>query len=162
MKLWAVCIAVMLLAGGVAMGQAVVPLGGQFQINSYTTSAQYHAIVAKDAQGDFVVVWQSGGSYGTGTDTDGWSIQAQRYDDTGTPAGSQFQVNSYTTSSQSAPSVSALGPEGSFVVVWASVGSYGTDLSTFSVQGQRFLTDVIFTEGFESGDFGDWVAFPPP
>ena len=54
------------------------PLGGEFQVNSYTTSAQDRAAVATDALGDFVIGWQSDGS--SGTDQDGRSIQAQRFD----------------------------------------------------------------------------------
>jgi hypothetical protein len=55
------------------------------------------------------------------------------------PAGPEFQVNTYTTSSQSGPSV-AMDPDGAFVVVWQSYGSGGTDTSGRSIQGQRFAT----------------------
>ena len=74
--------------------------GGEFQVNSYTTSYQCDPAVAADAAGNFVVVWQSYGS--AGTDTSERSIQAQRYDGAGRPQGGQFQVNSYTTGYQTA------------------------------------------------------------
>lgn len=101
--------------------------GGQFQINSYTTGYQglflpTPAVVAADADGDFVVVWDSEGS--DGTDTDSISIQGQRYASDGSAVGSQFQVNSYTSGYQFAPSV-ALDADGDFVVVWASLESKG-------------------------------------
>ena len=48
-------------------------VGGQFQVNTYTTDYQYFSSVALDADGDFVVVWESEGS--GGTDSDGLSIQ---------------------------------------------------------------------------------------
>ena len=111
------------------------PVGGQFQVNSYTTSLQYRAAVAADAQGNFVVAWRSSGSYGT--DTSGDSIQAQLFDDAGEPVGDEFQVNSYTTNNQFGPSVSA-DAQGNFVVAWTSPGSPGTDTLETSVHGQRY------------------------
>ncbi|MCH8828952.1 MAG: cadherin-like domain-containing protein [Planctomycetes bacterium] len=36
-----------------------VALGGEFQVNSFTTGEQKDAIVAVDASGDFVIVWES-------------------------------------------------------------------------------------------------------
>ncbi len=38
---------------------AGVALGGEFQVNTYTTNFQSSPAVAADAEGDFVVVWQS-------------------------------------------------------------------------------------------------------
>ncbi len=112
----------LLLAGGMALAQEVVPLGSQFQINTYTGFQQYFAKVASDARGDFVIVWQSLG--GSGTDPSGWSIQAQRFNASGTPRGDEFQINSYTTGSQRRPAVAA-DDLGNFVVVW--YGDYQDD-----------------------------------
>ncbi len=110
-------------------------LGGQFQVNSYTTSNQVFPTAAVDADGDFVVVWSSYGS--SGTDSSSYSIQGQRYTSDGSPLSSEFQINSYTTSSQSLPTM-AVDADGDFVVVWSSYGSEGTDSSSWSIQGQRF------------------------
>src|SRR5262245_61890816 len=71
-----------------------IPTGPQFQVNTYTTNSQPASSVAADADGDFVVVWESRGS--SSGDTSGASIQGQRYDSAGSPLGSQFQVNTYT------------------------------------------------------------------
>ncbi len=68
-----------------------------------------------DADGDFVVVWFSYGS--GGTDSSSISVQGQRYASDGSTVGGEFQVNTYTTSSQKDPSVS-LDADGDFVVVW--------------------------------------------
>src|SRR5262245_3334709 len=57
-------------------------LGGEFQINTYTTDFQYLPRVAADAAGDFVVVWGS-----SGEDGDGAGIAARRFDSAGTPLG---------------------------------------------------------------------------
>ena len=114
---------------------AGTPQGAQFQVNSYTTSDQLSPEIASDADGDFVVVWQSNGS--SGGDTLNTSVQGQRYSAAGVPQGAQFQVNSYTTSHQRYPAV-ASDADGDFVVVWRSEGSAGGDTSYSSIQGQRY------------------------
>ncbi|HXK22359.1 MAG TPA: hypothetical protein VMS55_06730, partial [Myxococcota bacterium] len=114
------------------------PLGGEFQVNTYTTGDQVSRSVATNAQGDFVVVWTSEGS--SGGDTSETSIQGQRYSSSGTAQGGEFQVNSYTSNFQVAPAVAA-DAAGGFVVVWESRGSSGSDHSGFSVQGQRYASN---------------------
>jgi hypothetical protein len=113
-------------------------VGGQFQVNTYTTDLQEKPLVSLDADGDFVVVWASFGS--AGTDSSDYSVQGQRYASDGSPVGSQFQVNTFTADYQYQPAV-ALDAAGDFVVVWASFGSAGTDSSGYSVQGQRYASD---------------------
>jgi len=115
-----------------------IALGSEFQVNSYTTSSQTQPAVASDALGDFVVVWESEGS--PGNDHSGHSIQGQRYDPMGNAVGSEFQVNTYTTSFQELAAVSA-SPSGDFVVTWQSEGSPGTDTSGLSIQGQRYASN---------------------
>jgi hypothetical protein len=114
------------------------PQGEQFQVNTYSTNYQRFPSVAADAGGEFVVVWHGFGSYGT--DQDGYSVHGQRYASDGSAQGAEFQVNTYTTLFQSNASVAAIA-DGAFVVVWQSYGSYGTDTSSFSVQGQRYASD---------------------
>ena len=114
-------------------------LGTQFQVNTNTTNNQTNPSVAAEANGDFVVAWDS--YYGSsGTDTSSWNIQGQRYASDGSTPGAQFQVNTYTTAYQSTPSVAA-DADGDFVVVWYSVGSSGTDPSGYSIQGQRYASN---------------------
>src|SRR6185295_152428 len=91
------------------------PLGGsEFRINTYTTYFQFLPKVASDANGDVVVVWESIGQDGSGP-----GVFGRRFNSAGTPVGTEFQVNSATTSSQSSPSI-ASDPSGNFVVVWVS------------------------------------------
>src|SRR5262249_13999488 len=118
--------------------------------STYTSSNQVAPAVAMDTVGEFVVTWQSVGSYGmdcstfpfvcTDVDTSGYSIQAQRFDAGGHKVNGQFQVNSYTTLKQQFSSV-AMDGEGNFVVAWQSNGSYGTDSYLYSVQAQRYRAD---------------------
>ncbi len=108
------------------------------QVNTYTTNSQTLAAVAMAADGDFVVVWASGGS--PGTDSSSWSIQGQRYAADGSAIGNQFQVNTFTSDQQVFPSV-AMDADGDFVVVWQSWGSGGSDSSNYSIQGQLYAAD---------------------
>jgi hypothetical protein len=128
---------------GQRYNSAGAPQGGQFQVNTYNTNDQVYPSVAIDSDGDFVVVWDSLGS--SGSDTDDWSIQGQRYNSAGIPQGTQFQVNTYTTNYQRQPAVS-LENEGDFVVVWESYGSVGNDTAGYSIQGQRYNSDGV-TQG---------------
>jgi hypothetical protein len=108
---------------------AGAPAGGEFQANTYTTSAQAAPAVGRGAQGGFLVVWLSVGQDGAGA-----GIVGQRYDAAGVPIGSEFQVNTYTTNGQASPAVTA-DAVGNFVVVWES---YAQDGAGFGVFGQRY------------------------
>jgi hypothetical protein len=109
-------------------------LGTQFQVNSYATGSQIEPAAAIAGGGDFIVTWASAGS--PGNDGFGSSVQARRFSAGGSPAGTDFQVNSYTANDQTSPAVAARS-SGDFIVVWESRGSAG-DNSSWSVQGQRF------------------------
>src|SRR5262249_58409985 len=66
-------------------------------------------------------------------------VFGQRYDGSGAPVGTEFQVNPYTPGLQRAPAVAAV-QNGGFVVVWESGSSYyqtGQDGSSVGVFGQR-------------------------
>lgn len=89
------------------------PAGSEFVVNTYTPLAQEAPAVAATADGGFVVVWQSNGQDGNGT-----GIFGQRFANTGAPAGTEFQVNTYLTGYQGSPDVAAL--TSGFVVVWES------------------------------------------
>jgi len=103
-----------------------LPLGPEFRANTYTTGRQGPPSIAIDASGDFVVVWKS--SYPQD------EVFAQRYASMGEPLGGEFRVNTYTTMSQSYPSV-ASDSAGNFVVVWHS---YNQDGALEGVFGQRY------------------------
>src|SRR5688572_11241086 len=114
------------------------PIGGVFQINSYSANFVREPSVARDAAGDFAVVWTSSG--GPGSDNSGDSVQGRLFAASGSPISGQFQVNTYTTANQLRPSV-ASDSAGNFVVAWESDGSAGSDISGFSVQGRRYAAN---------------------
>jgi len=94
-------------------------LGGEFQVNTYTTGNQAYPTVAMSADHSFVVAWQSDGQ-----DGDGFGVFARRYDGTGTPVTGEVPVNTFTTGPQIQPVV-ATDRDGNFVVVWDSVSQDG-------------------------------------
>jgi hypothetical protein len=109
-----------------------VPLGPEFRVNTTTTDLQQSPSVAADSAGNFVVAWTSSGGYG-GTPAD---VFGQRFASGGAPLGSEFRINSYTTSGQARPVVAA-DTAGNFVVVWISSDQDGSILGVF---GQRFAS----------------------
>src|SRR5437867_3997422 len=117
------------LASVARLGYAQTSAGLEFQVNTYTTGVQGVPVVAADASGNFVVVWESAGQ-----DGNGYGIIGQRFAASGTRLGSEFQVNAYTTADQRFPSV-ASDANGNLVVVW---GSDGQDGSGDGVFGRRF------------------------
>ncbi len=108
---------------------AGLPLGGEFQVNTYTTGSQFGPSVAADPTGAFVVAWHSGYQNSASYD-----IFAQRFDSTGDPVGGEFRVNSYTPRAQGYPVV-AMDGGGGFIVVWSSDDQDGSDVGVF---GQRY------------------------
>ncbi len=111
-------------------------VGGEFQVNSYSTGNQVSPAIAVAPNGDFVVVWQTFVPPADGSPHN--NIFGQRFQVllSGDVAkiGSEFQVSAGTTADgQISPSV-AMDSAGNFVVVW------GMSTETFQYQtlGQRF------------------------
>jgi hypothetical protein len=110
---------------------APIPVGPNFQVNTYTQGLQRTGDIAMDALGNFAVVWEGEGP----GDIDG--VFAQRFNAAGVPQGGQFRVNSYTAERQgNYPSI-AMSPAGDFVVTW---GSQGQDGSGDGIYAQRCTT----------------------
>ena len=138
--------AALLMPGQYVTAQTPVPVGGEFRVNTYTTSFQNNISVAMDSDGDFVIVWQSFNQDGSS-----YSIYAQRYNNTGAAQGAEFRVNTYTTSNQRDPSV-AMDSDGDFVVVWRSFqdgsgdGIYAQRYdNTGAAQGAEFRVNTYTT-----------------
>ena len=111
---------------------AGTPLGvSEFRVNATTTGNQSGPAVAYGPNGDFVVVWES-----LGQDGSYWGLFGRRFDSSGGAVGTEFPVNTHTTSSQRRPVV-AVAPDGTFVVVWQS---FGQDGSSYGVFARRFDT----------------------
>lgn len=122
--------------------------GGDFLVNSYTTSDQISPAIAMDPQGGFLVTWASFEQDGSDL-----GVFAQRYSHAGSRVGSELQVSRYAGASQGNPAVTA-GGSGEFVVVWDSRYQDG---SSWGVFGQR-LAALSFSDDFESGAACAWTA----
>ena len=116
-----------------------VKAGGEFRVNSYTTSSQFISVVAADGAGNFVVTWEGVGP------TDSSGVSGRRFNAAGGAIGGEFQVNVYTTSSQSGTAIAADG-SGNFVVTWQS---FDQDGSGTAIIGRR-VTTTVFDHGFET------------
>jgi hypothetical protein len=106
--------------------------GGEFQANTRKSNKQENPAIAMDAEGNFVVVWnsylQDGSSNG---------IFGQRFDSNCNPAGDEFQINTETSGNQREPAV-AMDAEGNFVVTWYGPGEDKEDIFArrFNSNGQ--------------------------
>jgi hypothetical protein len=120
-------------SGGGVFGQRFAasgaPLGGDFRVNSHTTSDQMRPVVTLDSSGNFVAAWQSAGQDGSAN-----GVFAQRFDAAGAPLGAEFRVNTFVAGEQDDPAVAAAAT-GHFVVVWSSLDQDG---SNYGVFGQRY------------------------
>jgi hypothetical protein len=110
-------------------GAPLSPQGGEFQVNTYTTSAQEIPALAADSAGNFVVTWTS-----LGQDGASYGVFGQRYNAAGVKQGGEFRVNTFTTNLQGVSDV-AVDAAGNFIVVWQSMGQDG---SLSGIYGQRF------------------------
>ena len=128
---WLVVVSLCLGLGAPGRAWAQLPAGGEFQINSYTTGDQLWPDVAMDANGDFVVVWDSYGQDGSVS-----GLQQRRYRSDGTPKAGGLPVNTHTTNQQTRPAV-AMDAAGNFVVAWMSGGQDG---SGYGIVAQRYDT----------------------
>ena len=112
--------------------------GGEFRVNTFTANDQkYSAVIGLDG-GGFVVTWSS---YEQDGMDDG--IYGQRYDAAGAAVGSEFRVNTYTTSFQYTSSVAALNG-GGFVITWTSAGQ---DANDWGIYGQRYTAAGVAVGG---------------
>ena len=95
------------------------------QVNTVTSFSQNLPSIAMDADGDFVVAWQSF------HDGSGVGVFAQRFDSGGVAQAAEFQVNTYTAGYQAYASV-AMDDDGGFVIAWDSDDQDGDDDGVFA------------------------------
>ena len=105
------------------------PVSGEFQVNTYTVGTQAfqrRGAIAADANGAFVVAWQSTGQDGY---LDG--VFAQRFTNLGAKNGAEFQANTHTISWQRSTAAAAA-PNGDFVIAWIGYNQDGDWTGIFS------------------------------
>ena len=112
-------------------------VGAEFQVNTYTTGSQKTPSIAMDADGDFVIAWQSNGQDNVGEPR--YGVYAQRYSADGSTVGSEFLVNTETSENQHMASI-AIDADGDFVIAWSSKGQDGDGSGIYA---QRYSADGI-------------------
>ncbi len=98
--------------------------GPPFPVNTYTPQEGTSLSVGSDGSGNFTVTWASA------QDGSGSGIAAQRFDSSGDPIGSEFQVNAFTTGTQRNPAIAVNGA-GRAIFAWESFGQDGSFYGTF-------------------------------
>jgi len=126
------------------------PADAAMVANTTTSNSQSFSSVAELAGGGLVVTWQS-----FDQDGDQFGIFGQRFDAAGDPVGTEFQVNIFTTNSQSSPEVTALAG-GGFAVTWITFGQdaggfFDTYARVYDVAMDGTLVDASGGE-FSLGD----------
>lgn len=139
---------------------AGMPLGDDFQVNTYTTQNQRLPRVGMAPGGDFVVVWQNSGEVGGNTFS---NIRGQRFAADGSPLGGEFQSSADTEGIRSYPDV-GMRPERSFVVVWEERANSN---SSTRIHGRLHGLDGVpqgsqfQTSSFSGTQFNSTVAAMP-
>jgi len=103
--------------------------GGEIAVNAVTVGHQNAPAVALDADGDFVVAWQS-------LVANDFEIRARRFDARGVAQGPELAVNTLRGNTNGAPAV-AMSPSGELVVAWETSlhGSYEIRARRFDPHG---------------------------
>lgn len=110
-------------------------ISAEFLVNTTTMDYQLYSSASGLAGGGFVVTWQDESL--TAGDTTGTAVRGQLFDAVGAKIGTEFVVNSTTSSNQGEPSVSGLAG-GGFVVTWDDNSQSPDDPSALAVRGQVY------------------------
>jgi hypothetical protein len=131
------------------------PLGHELQINTTSIGNQKEQSVAMNADGSFIVVWQSPGP----TNEDNEDIFARRFYSNGMPVYNEFHINTNTIDKQICPKV-AMNDGVSFVIVWESVnvpqnGKKSICGQLYNNEGFPIGTEFIANDGPYDGRYPD-------
>lgn len=118
---------------GQRFGADGAAVGGEFQVNVWSSGIQRMPVVAAMQDGGFVAAW-----YSTTQDGSSGGIYARLYAADGS-AGNEFLVNTITADEQGEPSLAVLA-DGGFVVTWSSTSQYATTAGR-GIFAQRYDAD---------------------
>lgn len=153
--------------GGRRFDSTGTPLGPDFHFgfepSPYPGDGVDDPAISANASGEFVVVWQD-----VYAGYESYGMAAQRYDSTGTPLGTPFQVNTFETNGPRNPKV-AVDSAGNFMVVWGQFYTDGPGISgqlfdaAGSPVGGEFQVDMAVDDsdgynGIEEDDDGIEIA----
>ena len=155
-----------IMAGSVLIGGASWVAADETPVNTYTTDSQRNPSVAMDADGDFVVTWESYGQSNPDFPHNAmYDVYAQRFSSSGDPAGPEFPV--YASSYDQKNPVVAIDSDGNFTIafeyhkydggvgIWAyrynSNGSFAGNMIIASEYPAKQYPSIAMADG--SGNF---------
>ena len=109
----------------------------EFQVNTHTRDHQRFPAIAADADGDYVVTWES-----YQQEAPDWNIYAQRYAADGTPRGGEFRVNQ-DTGIYNTHSAVGMDDAGNFVVSWTQGPAGHVHARQFNADGSPVGDEFI-------------------
>ena len=128
--------------------------GGPLRLDDSASANAEVPRLARGADGSYLVVWTALGS----AEDEGAGIRGRFLTSEGLPSGGEFRINSMTTGDQLAPRIEASRDGTTFLVVWQTDSSPGTDSDGSSISGRRFRVRGVFSDAFESGDTSAWSS----
>ncbi|WP_052767905.1 Ig-like domain-containing protein [Enterobacter cloacae] len=108
---------------------------GEIRANQTTNGVQGTPNVAKLANGNFVVTWDSNDN--SGPDQSGWGVWGRIYNPQGEAVSNEFLMNSYTPGNQTQP-VTICRPGGGFVALYISQADIAPGANTYGIYAQFF------------------------
>jgi hypothetical protein len=132
-----------------------LPAGTETRVPATTPAtggAQFAADVAMEDDGSYVIAWTGAEDQDSEAE-----IYARRFGPSGTPIGTEFQVNTTTENEQSSPAV-AMDGDGDFVVAWSS---YLKDGDEFGVAFRQFGSDGTSAAERQANLFGTGNQYEP-
>ncbi|MBL4645600.1 MAG: hypothetical protein JKY99_03985, partial [Rhizobiales bacterium] len=135
-----------------------VRAGSEFAINTGVTSGdQWDPSIASLSDGGFVVTWTDSSQ----SDGSSHAVRGRVFDANGVQSGSEFQVNTYSSSLQYDPFVTGL-VDGGFVVSWSSRNQDGSDDGIFAqrydASGARVGPEFQINGYTSNKQFGSSIA----
>lgn len=97
---------------------AGVKQGSEFRVNNTTRNDQKRSSVGMDANGNFMITWQSQNQDGSG-----WGIYGRQFNAAGVALDDEFLVNTTSTSGDQVNCSIAMDKKGNAVVVWSGAGA---------------------------------------
>ena len=101
-------------------------VGSEFQVNTNTSNSQEFSTGVGLSDGGFLIAWTSNLQDGSG-----YGVFGQRFDQSGSNVGNEFQINTYTTNDQDRISLAQLA-NGNVIATWDSNGQDGSGDGVFA------------------------------
>ena len=125
---------------------------GEIVLNNFVALEEAPAAAAVDANGNYVLAWQSYGQDGSGL-----GVFARRFNSVGDPLGEPFLVTNTTDGNQAQPDV-AVDASGNFTIVWQSEDLDGSGYDIFArrfeVDGEAVGSEYRVNDRTIAGDHG--------